>query len=148
MTFTTRLHAAGPTLKRNSFRSRSRRNGHYVSHRKFNDLMACANRKRLVRFSGCITPPSAVLTDRWPTLFAPIGRAIVRLRRGTRCSIIRGSPHTFRVGSIPVQAVPSSIIEPIWTQFAALLPSREVAHSKKVSVASLITYNAKRSAAS
>ena len=31
-------------------------------------------------------------------------------------------------GSIPVPALPSSIIEPIWDQFAALLPEHEVSH--------------------
>ena len=47
---------------------------------------------------------------------------------GTGYSIIREGLQAFRVRSRPVPAVPSSIIEPIWDQFSALLPAREVSH--------------------
>jgi hypothetical protein len=42
--------------------------------------------------------------------------------------IIREGLHAFRVRSIPVPAFPSSIIEPLWDQVAALLPDHPNAH--------------------
>jgi hypothetical protein len=41
---------------------------------------------------------------------------------GTGCSIIREGLQAFRERSIPVPALPSSIIEPIWDQVSDLLP--------------------------
>ena len=43
------------------------------------------------------------------------------------CSIIREGLQVFRVRSVPVPAVPSPIIEPVWREFAAPLASCDVA---------------------
>ena len=51
------------------------------------------------------------------------------LKAGTRCSIIRGVLQaSLMEGAFLVPALPPYIIEPVWEQFRALLPQREVDH--------------------
>jgi transposase len=50
------------------------------------------------------------------------------LKADTGCSIIRGVLHASRRRRDPVPTLPPYIIEPVWQQFAALLPEREVHH--------------------
>ena len=47
---------------------------------------------------------------------------------GHGSAIIREGLQAFRVRSVPVPALPSSIIEPLWDQFVALLPDRMETH--------------------
>jgi transposase len=42
--------------------------------------------------------------------------------------MIREGVQAFRIRSVPVPAVPSSIIDPVWDQFAALLPAHDATH--------------------
>ena len=54
---------------------------------------------------------------------------LTALKAGTRYSIIRGVLQaSLMEGAFVVPALPPYIIEPIWEQFRALLPQREVDH--------------------